>query len=191
MDPKTCPRCNQISAASAVKCDCGFNFESGRLDEATSTPIGPSGIGGWLILVAIGVCILPIRLAGGLLQLIRGLDAEVWHAITTPGTRAYHPLFGSIIVGELIGNSVFLLWSIGLAYLFFTRRRRFPPLMITFMLSSLAFVALDLLISRAILAAAPEISSNDLRDLFGGVISALIWIPYLQRSKRVRATFVD
>ena len=41
MDPKTCPRCNQISSASAVKCDCGFNFESGRLDEATSTPMGP------------------------------------------------------------------------------------------------------------------------------------------------------
>ena len=46
--------------------------------------------------------------------------------VTTPGTRAYPPLFRPLIVGELVLNAVLLLWALGLLYLFFAKGRSFP-----------------------------------------------------------------
>ena len=54
--------------------------------------------------------------------------------VTRPGTRAYHPLFGPLIVGELVLNAVLLLWVLGLLYLFFAKGRSFRVAMITFMI---------------------------------------------------------
>jgi hypothetical protein len=34
--------------------------------------------------------------------------------VTTPGRRAYHPLFEPLIVGELVLNAVLLLRALGL-----------------------------------------------------------------------------
>jgi len=46
--------------------------------------------------------------------------------VTMPGTRAYHPLFGPLIVGELVLNAVLLLQALGLLSLFFAKDRSFP-----------------------------------------------------------------
>ena len=87
----------------------------------------PSGIGGWLYLVALGLCLTPVRLVLEIGRGLRLLDPATWHAVTTPVRPAYHPLFGPLIVGELAANGILLLWTFGLLYLYFTRRRIFPP----------------------------------------------------------------
>jgi uncharacterized protein DUF2569 len=148
------------------------------------------GIGGWLILVAVGLCLTPIRLAAEIVRGLRPLEPTTWHAITTPGTRAYHPLFGPLIVGELVVNAALLVWAGALLYLFFAKRRSFPVIMITFMIARVVFQAADLGVALMIPAAAPRIGPTVYGALAGSVIVTLIWVPYFIRSRRVEATFI-
>jgi len=86
---------------------------------ASSPQPTPSGIGGWLLLVTVGVCLAP---------------PATWHARTTLGTRAYHPLFWPLIVGELAVNAALLIWAGALVSLFITQGWAFPVAMIAFLI---------------------------------------------------------
>jgi len=150
----------------------------------------PTGIGGWLYLVAVGLCLAPIRIAAELVRGLRPLDPATWHAVTTPGTRAYHPLFGPLIVGELVVNAALLIWAGALLYLFFAKRRAFPVVMITFMITRVVFQAADLGVALMIPATAARIGPAVYGTLAGGVLVTLIWVPYFIRSRRVESTFI-
>jgi hypothetical protein len=157
---------------------------------ATSPQAAPSGIGGWLVLVAIGVCLTPIRIAAEIVKGLRPLEPTTWHAVTTPGTRAYHPLFGPLIVGELVANAALLIWAGVLVYLFFTRRGSFPVAMIAFMITRVAVQAADAGVALMIPAAKAGMGPAAYGGLASGVFVALIWVPYLVKSRRVEATFI-
>jgi hypothetical protein len=156
----------------------------------TSPQAEPSGIGGWLYAVAVGVCIAPIRIGAEIVKGLRPLDPATWHAITTPGTRAYHPLFGPLIVGELVVNAALFIWAGVLLYLFFARRRSFPGVMITFMITRVVFQAADLGVALMIPITAVRIGPPVYGALAASVLVALIWVPYFIRSRRVQLTFV-
>jgi hypothetical protein len=157
---------------------------------ASGLRVGPSGIGGWLYLVAIGLCVTPIRIAAELVKGVGPLDPATWHAVTTPGMRAYHPLFGPLIVGELVLNAVLLLWALALLYLFFAKRRSFPVAMIAFMIVRTVGQVADLGVALTIPATAARIGPAVYGSVAGSILVAVIWAPYLVRSRRVKATFV-
>ena len=186
--PKTCPACRLLVPASTPRCDCGHAFR-GDLSDLESP--GPKRIAGWLTLVALGVCAVPIRIIAQTAQLLPVFEADTWRALTTPGEPAYHALWAPWITAELTINLVLLAGSIVTAFLFFSKRRLFPRFAIGFMLASVTVQALDLLATQAIPAAAAEIGVQDVREFLGAVASSAIWIPYFLRSKRVRATFVN
>jgi len=140
--------------------------------------------------VAVGVCLTPIRIAAEIVRGLRPLEPTTWHAVTTPGTRAYHPLFGPLIVGELVVNAALLIWAGVLVYLFFARRRIFPVAMIAFMITRVAVQAVDVGLASIIPAAAARMGPAAYGGLAAGVLVALIWVPYLIKSRRVEATFV-
>jgi len=117
---------------------------------------------------------------------LRPLDPATWHAVTTPGTRAYHLLFGLLIVGELVVNAALLIWAGALLYLFFAKRRSFPVVMIT----RVVFHAADLGVALMIPATAARIGPAVSGALAGGVVVTLIWVPYFIRSRRAEATFL-
>jgi hypothetical protein len=150
----------------------------------------PSGIGGWLYLVALGLCLTPVRLVLETVRGLRVLDPATWHAVTTPGRPAYHPLFGPLIVGEVAANGILLLWTFGLLYLFFTRRRIFPPVMVTFLIVRVLIQAADLLVALLIPVAAAAIGPSVYSALGGSLVLVLVWVPYFLRSRRVDNTFV-
>jgi hypothetical protein len=156
----------------------------------TRGEVAPSGIGGWLYLVALGLCLTPLRLGAEIVRGLRPLHPTTWHAVTTPGQPAYHPLFGPLIVGELVTNVLLLIWAVALLYLFFTKRRSFPGTMIAFLIARLGVQAADLFVARLIPAAAAAVGAGVYGALGGSALVVLVWVPYFLKSRRVAATFV-
>jgi transglutaminase-like putative cysteine protease len=151
----------------------------------------PSGLGGWLILVAIGVVVSPVRIAHGMYELSDVYSADLWHALTSPAGEAYHALWGPVLVVTLLVNLTVLAFSILLLVLFFQQRRTFPGLFIVFLIVTAVVLTLDQASLKLIPALADEPPDpKDLRDMFRSYVACAIWIPYMLVSKRVKATFV-
>jgi hypothetical protein len=157
---------------------------------AQSSQAGPSGVGGWLYLVAVGLCVASIRIGAEIVKGLRPLDLATWHAITTPGTRAYHPLFGPLIVGELVVNAALLIWASVLLYLFFGKRRTFPTMMIMFLITRVLSQGADLGLALMIPITAGRIGPEVYGGLAAGVLVTPLWGRYFVTSRRVEATFV-
>src|SRR5262245_44895261 len=63
------------------------------------------GLGGWLILMGIGVVVTPLRsLATAVSVHLPIFTSGAWLALTTVGSDSYHPLWGPIIIGEVVFN---------------------------------------------------------------------------------------
>ena len=183
--PRTCPRCGLLSPASAAACECGLVFE------ATGTKAaGPRGIGGWLVLMAIGLVVQPFRLLGFLAQGLKTLEGDTWRRLTTPSSPAYHPAWGAVIVVELLANVAFLAGACVLLYLFFTKRALFPKVAVGFLAASAIFQVAELAVGYALLGNAAA-TGKDIGPMMLVVLSAVIWTLYLLQSRRVANTFVN
>jgi hypothetical protein len=148
------------------------------------------GLGGWLILVAIGVTLTPFRV--GFLSVWRSrqwLDQTTWEAITLPGTASYRENLGPLLLGEISGNLVLFIGAIWLVLLFYGRRRLFPKVFIAVVSYALAMVLADLLIAEWLMKVSPENEAKATGELTRCVVQALVWIPYMLKSRRVRLTF--
>jgi hypothetical protein len=150
----------------------------------------PSGIGGWLILIAVGLCLTPIRIGAEIVQGVRSLQPLAWRAVTTPGSPAYHPLFGPLIIGEMVANAALLGWALVLLYLFFTKRRAFPRAMIAFLIVRVVIQMADIFVASSIPVAAGSLGPRVYGSLAGNLLVVLVWVPYFLKSRRVAATFV-
>jgi Protein of unknown function (DUF2569)/Transglutaminase-like superfamily len=148
----------------------------------------PAGLGGWLVLVGLGVTVTPVRVLVTLIQSLSGYSATTWAALTTPGAANYHPGWAPILMFELLGNIALFVFSVLLAWLFYRRKRQFPMVFTWVVSLSWAFVAIDHLAAGFVPLQDPD-PMNWARD-FMRLLVALIWIAYMRRSQRVRNTFV-
>jgi hypothetical protein len=138
------------------------------------------GIGGWLILVAIGLCIAPFRSIHGIyaaLHVLYGSQYQHWLSL--------HPGEAGLILFEAATNTLFLIALVTLNFLFYRKKKSFPGLMVTFFASQLALILIDHLV------AAHFNPHSSLAALITNALAAAIWIPYYVRSERVKATFVQ
>ncbi len=151
----------------------------------------PKGLGGWLILPLIGLIVSPIRMAVSLNNDFLPIFQEgYWEVLTTPGSEAYHHLWGPPIAFEIVGNLVFIVFALILIFLFFTKSPVFPSLIIIYITTNLLYVVGDFFFADLIPAIAAESDPESTRELFRTVVRAAIWIPYFRMSKRVKNTFV-
>jgi hypothetical protein len=73
------------------------------------------GIGGWLIVPLIGLLVTPIRIFASVYQDLLAIFPEgYWDVVTNPGHELYHPLWAPLIIIELLGNFVFILFAFAL-----------------------------------------------------------------------------
>lgn len=150
------------------------------------------GLGGWLILVGLGVVITPVKLLYNFIPVFVPIFTDgTWEALTNEESESYHPLFKSLLLGELTFNLCLVIATIYLIYLFFTRHYRFPVIYIAVLAVSIAVIPLDAWISSYVLPNEPIFDRETTTELARAAISGLIWIPYMLLSKRVKATFVE
>jgi hypothetical protein len=175
-----------VSAAGAAPSEA---IPEAAEPQALPQPVGPEGIGGWLVLPAIGIVVLPVtRLMTVLKDILPALMPGSWAVLTETGAEAYHPLWAPGVVFELAMNTVVIVASIVVAGAFFQRRAHAPRWMIALFLFVLGVDVCDYLIARSI----PALSANagtEVQMLKGGVQTA-IWVAYFMKSVRVRNTFV-
>lgn len=150
------------------------------------------GLGGWLILVGIGVVLGPIRLLATLIPTFKPVFEDgVWEALTTEGSEAYTPYFSSLIVGEIVFNTIIVTASIYLIYLFFTKHYLFPKIYIGIVAASLVFIPLDAWVATIVFPDEPMFDPATTKEFMKSLITGVIWVPYMLFSKRVKVTFVE
>ena len=162
---------------------------------ADSEPAPPpshlEGLGGWLILVGLGVTLAPLRLVAQVLPpYIRMFSDGSYAALTTPGAAAYNALWMPLLLVEIAINIGLVLSWIYLAIAFFGRRRQFPKRYIGIICFTLAFQIVDAWAVSAVARHVEAFDAQTASEIVRTVIAAVIWIPYMLTSKRVKSTFV-
>ena len=150
------------------------------------------GLGGWLILLGIGVVLSPFRLLVTTVPVYYEVFQDnTWKILTTPGLDAYHPLWAPLIIGEIIYNFIIFIASIYLIYLFFSKHYIFPRLFIAILIVSIIFIPLDASVVKIILPDEQIFDPETTIEFIRVLVHGSIWTPYLLVSKRVKATFVE
>ena len=150
---------------------------SAHYPPARGTPIG-----GWLILVGIGLSITPLRLIFDFVTNDYLLSGQGWLSYWYNGDYGYF----LILLAEHLYNVVFLLYSALVLVLFFQRRSSVPKLVIIFY-----GVSCLVTVGDSILAYQLDPSAEvDSKEVTRAIIAAAIWIPYFIKSQRVKKTFV-
>jgi hypothetical protein len=150
----------------------------------------PQPIGGFLVVVALVLCLGTIQNLSGLVQTI-GVVGRIWPRVTDPAAAAYHPYFGSLLVYELVAACFYLTVNIAALVLFFLKRRAFP----IFMVAGLPATFILLFVDHYFAGQIPVIAQTATHSRAGYLLAAKfvmlhIWIPYFLVSKRVKTTFV-
>ncbi len=150
----------------------------------------PAGIGGWLILVAIGVALRPLLLGATIWQNAAAYSATNWLELTTPTSERYHPLWAPVLIGELLANIGLLGFAIIVLILFIQRRRTFRRFFIATLWLSAVVVALDCAVvwQLPVDAALPE---ETFRESIRTSVNAVLWSLYALKSRRVNNTFTN
>jgi hypothetical protein len=149
------------------------------------------GLGGWLILVGIGLVLSPLLLLVTLwTEFLPGFDPDRWRQMTDPDSEYYNQYWAPIFLAEFGVNILMLLLGLVLLWLFFTKSRFFPTLYIFATGFGLAFLMLDAFIVSQAFPDTPMFDEEFTRSLLRSSVGALIWISYMLVSKRVKATFV-
>jgi len=154
------------------------------------------GIGGWLILVAIGLISRPFVALAGLVSIFSPYvsNPQIWQFFTEPGGRYYSAAWQPIFLFEVSFNTALIVFSVLLLVMFFSRQKTFPLtfviLLAVIVLAGLAdFTMISLVPKEGLPAEMQSEMNTGLRDVARNIFAALIWIPYMLVSKRVKATF--
>ncbi len=149
------------------------------------------GLGGWLILVGVGVIVSPLRVIAQVFPAYLEMFSNgSWAAVTTPGTEAYNPLWAPILFGEMAINGGLVLTWIFIAFLFFTKKKAFPKWYVGILLFTLTFILLDAFAMKSVLPDEPIFDAETTKELGRSFVATVVWVPYMLVSKRVKATFV-
>ena len=149
---------------------------------------GPEGIGGWLILPVIGLCLTPLR---ALLQLGEFSSLKDAFAFLTGGQKAF-------LVAEMVLNfGIILVLPIVLLVLLFNKKATFPRVYVIWAVLCLVFLVGDLIMAKVMFseifaAGSVELLDADtLKDILRTIVLVAVWVPYMLNSRRVRNTFVQ
>lgn len=147
------------------------------------------GLGGWLILVGIGLCLAPLVRVGSLANTWTSFfSMGTWQLVAVPTGAKYHPLYAPLLIFELLGNMGLLGLNVLAICMFFAKRKAFPKVYIALLMMNLTFLAIDDVVSARI----PSTVANagDSTAFTRTALIVMVWCAYMVKSRRVKATFV-
>ena len=140
---------------------------------------GYETIGGWLILVGLGVFITPIY------PLVNLLGYNGTYFVWSTWSDWESSL---ILASEIVANSATFVFGIGLAFAFVCKRKLFPYYFVGFRVWLIAITIAD---HRLVMWLWDELAGQeDIAALAKLIVNSMIWCPYVLISKRVKGTFV-
>jgi transglutaminase-like putative cysteine protease len=160
-----------------------------KYDPIPSTGAGRGQpIGGWLILVAIGLSITPLRLIIDIFNIPEFFDPTSWSALW----NSDNGLLFSVFFFEYVYNIFYFFFSILLVILFFNKRSSIPLLISVFYGTTFIVTLIDTLIAMNLNETYTSTDQQEYyQDLIRSFFAAVIWIPYFNISERVKDTFVE
>lgn len=190
-----CTKCGSKRKEGDKFCvSCGASYDTDSPNIAAQTPVKQNyeKIGGWLILVGIGLVLTPFLLAYGVFDSLSLLSDGGFEAI-----NSVVPGLGSAIAFELVLDTVLVFVALYLIFLFKDRKKNFPKYYIWYLGASIAYLVLDYIILASLSTTNSEMQaildstlSESLGSLLGTTIVNAIWIAYMLKSKRVAGTFI-
>lgn len=152
----------------------------------------PIDIGGWLILVAVGVVLSPIRqlYTIGTAYPAFFIDGS-WEALTLPSSEFYIPYFGAFFIIEILINLLMTIGGIYLVYLFFKKKHNLPKWYFGLALFSTLFIVLDAYVVSLLVSGVDAFDSETVKEIARSAVALIIWSPYLIYSQRSKDTFVN
>lgn len=157
------------------------------------------GIGGWLILVIIGLFVNVIRQAYYIYgNIVLFTDGTVEN-LSNLSSEVYVSGYAGALKFEIIVMLLFLVFMVYLISLFFKKNKKFPKYYITLLIASIVFIVLDYLILSSLTIPSSEMkqifdeetSKEIMKSIAQAVLALIIWGTYMVKSKRVKATFVE
>ncbi|WP_129692139.1 DUF2569 family protein [Gottfriedia acidiceleris] len=142
------------------------------------------GIGGWLILIMIGLIIRFIYSTLYTLVILTYTLPKYWSYLIKPD----YTLWATGFIIASVDSILLVIVPIILLVLMFKKSRLFPKVMIIWLISE---AVLGLLITVFEISIYSNITGYDLFRYSIPIISAVILVPYFHVSKRVKATFLN
>lgn len=144
-------------------------------------------IGGWLILLGIGLCFGPVIILSQMFTNPDFFNPQLWNLLT----GEYFGL-AVLMLFELMFNAASLVFSVFILLLFFKKRTIAPRIIIIYLIVNFLFMIFDtgLVVSLNSELFTEMEKSEFYADIIGAMIRMLIWVPYLYYSVRVKETFV-
>ena len=178
-----------------------FEDESVHIEEKNSVYQPQSqykGLGGWLVLVGIGLFLTVGFQCFGIYQNVNLFMDGTVDLLSTPGSAAYIPGYAGALGFELAAQIVFLIAAVYLISLYFKKDKRFPGYYIIFLGAFVVSMIIDCVMLSNFSPSSQEIQylldgilSDQVTETVRVTVSAMIWCSYMKVSKRVKATFVE
>ncbi len=165
-----------------------------RYDPVPARPApegAPRGLGGWLIVPAIGILVSPLRLLKDIADMLPSYNPSTWAELTVSGGAHYNAWLAPILLAEMGVNIALVALSLTLIVLFFRRRSSLPRAFVAFAAFSIGFRALDLIACGLLPNIGGAGGAADWAMLVRDSVSSLLWSWYFLVSRRVAATFVE
>lgn len=151
----------------------------------------PKPIGGWLILVAIGISISPFRILYNVVSTQEYFNHNLWIGLFDSEKSVIIPELAALLVFELVYNTLIFIYIILVLILFYKKRTSLPRLISIFYAVNLVVIVIDTVLALGLM---PNVYSEQekvgfYKNIVGSLIACAIWIPYFTISQRVKETF--
>lgn len=156
------------------------------------------GLGGWLVLVILGLFASALYQIHGIYTDINLFTNGTITFLSDSSSQVYIPGFSGALKFELIAQILFLVSAIYLIYLFFRKSSKFSKYYVLYLVAFAIYAILAYIITSSLsisyegIRETVEAALSEQASQVGRVIiSALIWGLYMKKSKRVKMTFVE